>query len=36
VIPETKAEIRRFEDAMHRREIRRAEAQRKAGVASKV
>jgi len=34
VIPETAEEKRRFEDAGHRREIRRAEAARKAGVAS--
>jgi acyl-CoA hydrolase len=30
VIPETAEQIRRFEDAGHRREIRRAEAARKA------
>jgi acyl-CoA hydrolase len=33
VIPESADEQRRFEDAGHRREIRRAEAERKAGVA---
>jgi acyl-CoA hydrolase len=35
VIPETAEEKRRFEDAGHRREIRRAEAARKASVASR-
>ena len=35
VIPETADEIRRFEDAGHRRELRRAEAERKAGNASR-
>jgi acyl-CoA hydrolase len=35
VIPESDEEKRRFEDAGHRREIRRAEAARKAGVASR-
>jgi len=36
VIPETPDELRRFEDAGHRRAIRRAEAERKAGAASRV
>jgi hypothetical protein len=36
VIPESADEVRRFEDAGHRREIRRAEAERKAGVANRV
>jgi acyl-CoA hydrolase len=35
VIPESADEQRRFEDAGRRREIRRAEAERKAGVASR-
>ena len=35
VIPETPDEIRRFEDAGHRRKIRRAEAERKAGGANR-
>lgn len=35
VIPETDEEKRRFEDAGHRREIRRAEAARKGGAASR-
>ena len=35
VIPETAEEIRRFEDAGRRREIRRMEAERKASVASR-
>jgi acyl-CoA hydrolase len=33
VVPETPNEIRRYEDAGHRREIRKAEALRKAGAA---
>src|ERR1700687_2007346 len=36
VSPETAEEIRRFEDAGHRREIRRAEKLRKAEVANRV
>jgi acyl-CoA hydrolase len=35
VIPESTDEKRRFDDAGHRREIRRAEAARKSGVASR-
>jgi acyl-CoA hydrolase len=35
VVPETPDEIRRYEDAGRRREIRRAEAQRKAGSAAR-
>jgi acyl-CoA hydrolase len=35
VVPQTPEEIRRFEDAGRRREIRRAEAERKAGAASR-
>ena len=35
VIPETPEELRRFEDAGHRREIRRAEKMRKADVANR-
>jgi acyl-CoA hydrolase len=31
VVPETAEQVRRFEDAGRRREIRRAEAERKAG-----
>jgi acyl-CoA hydrolase len=36
VSPETQDEIRRYEDAGHRREIRRAEKMRKADVANRV